>query len=57
MARGIGNNKFSFGGGKIAIGDINRNTLFAFGLQTIKKQGIIDLAADTADPLAVPFQS
>lgn len=57
MAGGIGDDEFAFVGRKEAIGDINRDALFAFGLKPVEQQGEIDLAALGADLAAIGFKS
>ena len=42
MARGIGNNKFSFRCCEISVGHVNRYALFSFVPQSICKQGQIN---------------
>ena len=55
MARGVGNNEFAFGGRKIAIGDIDGDALFAFGLEAVGQQGGIKLRVGRAVPNRVFF--
>lgn len=42
MARCISNNEFPFGGGKVPVGYIDRDALFAFGTEPVCEQGQID---------------
>ncbi len=48
MARRIGHDEFARAGGEEAIGDINGDALFAFGLKPIHQQREIDIVARSA---------
>lgn len=43
MSRSVRNDKFTSIGGEVAISHINCNTLFAFSLQSIEQQCIVDM--------------
>ena len=56
MARRIGDNEFALFGREEAVGDINRNALFALGGQAIDQERKINLAALGPDPLGIGFE-
>ncbi|OAV65772.1 hypothetical protein Barb4_03217 [Bacteroidales bacterium Barb4] len=43
MPRRVGNDKLPLRRGKIAIGNVNRDTLFPLGTQSVGKQGEVHL--------------
>ena len=57
VSRSIGDDEFSPVGREIAIGDIDGDALFAFGLQTVAQQRVIDVVAGVAAAFAVPLES
>ena len=55
MTWGVGDNEFPFSSRKIAIGDIDGDALFAFGLEAVGQQGRIKLRVGRAMPDRVFF--
>jgi hypothetical protein len=45
VARRVGDDELALGRGEIAVGDVNRDALLAFGAQAVGEVGEIDLAA------------
>jgi len=56
VPRSISNDKFTVIGRKVAISHINRNALFTLCFQAIQQQGIINVFAGIAQPLAITLQ-
>lgn len=56
MAGGIGDDKFAFGGGEVAIGDVDRDALFAFGFESIGDECGVKFAADGTVGFAFVFE-
>lgn len=56
MTRSVSNDEFTFVGGEVAVGDIDGDTLFAFGFQTVEQEGIIDITSGVSYPFAVAFE-
>src|SRR5688572_20179468 len=61
MPWGVGDDELAFGGGKVAIGYINGDSLFAFGAQPIGEQrqvhiGIAAIAAGALNSLQLIFK-
>ena len=43
MTRGVGDDEFPLGGGKVAVGDVDGDALFPLGLETVGQQGEVDV--------------
>ena len=56
MSRSVRNDKFTSIGGEVAISHINCNTLFAFSLQSIEQQCIVDMLTCISYTFTVAFQ-
>ena len=57
VSRRIGDDELAPVGRKITVGHIDGDALFAFGLQTVAQQGVIDVVAGVAAAFAVPLKS
>ena len=56
VPRSVSNDKFAVIGREVTIGHINRNALFAFGLQPIQQQSIINVFSCITQPFTIAFQ-
>ena len=48
MAGGVSDDEFSFGGGEVAVGDVDGDALLALGLEAVGEEGEVDAAAGGA---------
>ena len=55
VAGGVGDDELTPGGGKIAVGDVDGNALFAFCLQAVDEQRQVEIAVEAARARAVGF--
>ena len=56
MPGGVGNDKLPLIGGKVAVGHIDGDTLFALGFEPVKQQGVVDIFAGMVFAFAVAFK-
>ncbi len=53
----IGDNKFTFRGGKITISHIDGDPLLPLSFEPVKQQGVVYLTTNAAHPLAITLES
>ena len=56
VSRSIRNDKLTTIGREVTVSHVNRDTLFTFGLQTVKQQCIVDMLTRIPHTFAVTFQ-
>ena len=56
VSRRVGNDEFAVVRAEVTIRHVDGNTLFAFRLQAVQQQGIVDVVTCIADAFAVTFQ-
>ena len=49
VARGVGDDELAFGGGEIAVGDVDGDSLLALGLEAVGEEGEVDVAVRSPD--------
>ena len=56
VSRSIGDDEFTVVGREVTVSYVDGDTLFAFGLQTVQQEGIVDVLAGVTHTFAVTFQ-
>ena len=56
VSRRVGDDELAFVRREIAVGHVDGNALFAFGLQSVEQQCVVDVVAGVAHALAVAFE-